>query len=70
MRLEKLAKDGGSGNFGCQTAYLAEDGSLVIQGDLIDADTERQLENVLPGEGAVHIKPAIVEAALARLRGR
>ena len=66
MRLERLAKDGDSGNFGCPTVYLAEDGSLVVQGDLVDADTYANLEHVLPGEHAVRIKPAVVAEALRR----
>jgi hypothetical protein len=70
MRLERLAKDNGSGNFGCPTVYLAEDGSLVVQGDLVDAATHANLENVLPGEHAVHIKPAVVIEALRRFQAR
>lgn len=70
MRLERLAKDNDSGNFGCPTVYLGEDGDLVVQGGLVDADTYGRLENVLPGEGAVRIKRSVVEAALAALSGR
>jgi hypothetical protein len=70
MRLERLAKDDSSGNFGCPTVYLAEDGGLVVQADLVDDDTASQLENVLPGEGAVHIKREVVEEALRRLAAR
>lgn len=70
MRLERLAKDGDSGNFGCPTVYLAETGDLVVQGDVVDADTFGHLENVLPGEAAVSIKRSVVEAALRRLGER
>ncbi|MGH3851952.1 MAG: hypothetical protein ACRDR6_00315 [Pseudonocardiaceae bacterium] len=66
MRLEKLAKDVASNPDGCQTVYLAEDGRLGIQGDLVDADTQANLENLLPGEGAVFIKPEIVLEAVHR----
>jgi hypothetical protein len=66
MRLEKLAKDLGSNPDGCQTVYLAEDGRLGVQGDLVDADTHANLENLLPGEGAVFIKPEIVLEAVRR----
>ena len=70
MRLERLAKDPESGNFGCPSVYLAEDGGLVIQGDLVDNDTHGRLQNLLPGEGAVHIKREVVEEALRRLAER
>lgn len=70
MRLELLAKDWESGNFGCPSVYLAEDGGLVVQAALVDDATAASLENVLPGEGAVHIKRAVVEEALRRLAGR
>lgn len=70
MRLQRLAKDDESGNFGCPTVYLAEDGEFVVQGGLVDADTRGRLENLLPGEGAVRIKRAVVEAALRALNGR
>jgi hypothetical protein len=67
MKLTLLAKDHESGREGCPSAYLAEDGSLVVQGDLLDSATQANLLNVLPGEGAVRIKPEIVREALARL---
>jgi hypothetical protein len=70
MRLERLAKDEKSGNFGCETVYLTENGSLVVQGPLVDADTHAGLENVLAGENAILIDCAVVEAALRRLRNR
>ena len=70
MRLERLAKDEKSGNIGCMTVYLAEDGALVVQGPIVDGDTRANLENLLTGEGAVHIDRAIVEAALHRLHHR
>lgn len=65
MELNLLAKDMSSGNDGCPSVYLAEDGSLVVQGDLLDEVTVGNLHNMLPGEGAVHIAPEIVRAALA-----
>jgi hypothetical protein len=67
MKLTLLAKDNSSGREGCPSVYCAEDGSLVVQGDLLDSTTEANLLNVLPGEGAVRIKPEIVREALARL---
>jgi hypothetical protein len=70
MRLERLAKDADSGNFGCPSVYLAEDGSVVVQGDLVDEDTHDNLENLLPAEGAVRIKPEVLIEAVGRLQGR
>lgn len=67
MKLTLLAKDTGSGLDGCPSVYAAEDGSLVVQGDLLDSATEGNLLHVLPGEGAVRIRPEIVREALARL---
>lgn len=66
MGLRKLAKDLESGKHGCPTVYVDDDGTLVVQGDLLSAATESQLENVLPGEGAVRIKADTVQAALQR----
>lgn len=66
MRLEKLAKDLDSNPTGCQTVYLAEDGRFGVQGELVDADTHANLENLLPGEGAVFIKPEILIEAVRR----
>ncbi len=60
MRLEKLAKDEDSKVDGCQTMYLAENGMFGIQGIEVDADTLGSVENLLPGEGVVFIKPEIV----------
>jgi hypothetical protein len=59
-----LAKDGSSGDDGCPSVYLAEDGGLVVQGDMLDADTYGNLKNLLPGEGAVRISPAVVAEAM------
>ena len=67
MRLTLLAKDNDSGFEGCPSVYFAEDGSLVVQGNLLDSSTEANLLNVLPSEGAVSIKAEIVREALGRL---
>lgn len=66
MKLTKLYKDPDSGNGACPTVYLAEDGTLVVQGQVVDTATNANLENPLPGEGAVHIDPKIVLGAIAR----
>lgn len=65
MRLTLLAKDESSGRDGCQAVYLAEDGRFGVQGDLVD-DTHANLENLLPGEGGVFIKPEILIEAVRR----
>ncbi len=67
MKLTLLAKDVSSGQAGCKSVYLAENGKLVIQADLIDEATKANLVNLLAGEGAVEIDVDIVRAALARL---
>ncbi|ROO51252.1 hypothetical protein EDC02_6124 [Micromonospora sp. Llam0] len=68
MKLTRLYKDPGSGGNGCPTVYLAESGELVIQGHLLDGDTLGELENVLPGEGAVRISADVVLGAIERYR--
>ncbi|MGH3672231.1 MAG: hypothetical protein ACRDSH_16620 [Pseudonocardiaceae bacterium] len=67
MKLTLLAKSAESGKAGCPSVYLAEDGSLVVQGHLLDPDTEGNLLNVLPDEGAVRIEASIVRAALTQM---
>jgi hypothetical protein len=66
MKLTKLFKDPDSGGRGCPTVYLAESGELVVQGQLLDAETAEELENMLPGETAVRIAPEIVAGAIER----
>jgi hypothetical protein len=68
--LDMLAKDGNSNPDGCPSVYIAEDGSLVVQGRLVNGDTQGNLDNVLPGEGAVHIAPEVVIAAAAAYQRR
>ncbi len=70
MWLDLLAKDENSNPGGCPSVYFAEDGSLVVQGPLVHSDTHGNLENVLPGEGAVHIAPEVVIAAVATYQRR
>jgi hypothetical protein len=69
MWLDMLAKDASSNPSGCPSIYFAEDGSLVVQGPLVDAETFGNLKNVLPGEGAVHIAAEVVAAAMAKYQG-
>lgn len=64
MQLELLAKDQNSGDKGCPGVHLDIDSTeLVITGRAVDSN---QVENVLPGEGVVRIKPEIVIEALRR----
>lgn len=55
---------------GCHTMYLDEGGWFTVQGDRLDADTHANLENLLPGEGAVRIKPEVVIEAVRQHLGR
>ncbi len=71
MRLERLAKDADSNKKGaCHTVYLDEGGMFTVQGDEVDDDTYANLEAVLPGEGAVRIKPEVVIEAVLRYLAR
>jgi hypothetical protein len=70
MKVETLAKDGGSGDDGCPSIYVAEDGQVVVQGQVADSHTLGELKNPLPGETAVLIAPEVVLAAAAKLRAR
>lgn len=68
MKLTMLYKDQGSGGGGCPSVYIAEDGSFVVQGHILDSDTEANLQNVLPGESAVKISADIVLGAIEALK--
>jgi hypothetical protein len=70
MRLEKLARDEESRQSGSQAMYLDEEGWFDVQGLLVDADTLAQVENLVPGEGVVRIKPNIVIEAVRRYQAR
>lgn len=70
MRLERLAKDKVSFPNGCHTAYLDAGGWFTIQGDEVDEDTRSKLENALPGENAVRVKPQVLLDAVDNYRAR
>jgi hypothetical protein len=70
VELERLAKDGNSGDFGCPSVYLAEDGTFVVQGNVLDGATAGNLENLLPGEAGVAIAPEVVVEAVRRYTQR
>lgn len=69
MYLEKLAKDPESIGGGCQTMYLAANGMFGVQGLTADIDTMGNVENLLPGESVVLIKPEVVIEAVRRYQG-
>ena len=60
MKTILLAKDDASGNGGCPSVHMREDGMAVVQAPEVDADTFAGLPNVLPGERAVYIKPDVI----------
>lgn len=67
MYLQRLAKDQDSYAVGgCQAMYLATNGMFGVQGVEADADTMGNVDNLLPGEGVVLIKPEIVIEAVRR----
>jgi hypothetical protein len=70
MKIEMLAKDGGSGRDGCPAVYIGETGEAVVQGQLVDDDTMDNLLNLLPGETAVRINADVIERAAAELLAR
>ncbi len=71
MHLQRLAKDPESYAVGgSQTMYLAENGMFGVQGIQADAGTLGNVENLIPGEGFVLIKPEIVIEAVRRYQRR
>lgn len=68
--LTLLCKDAGSGNGGCPSVYLRDDGLAVIQAPEADAGTFGALLNVLPGERAVCIDPDVIIRAADIIRSR
>ena len=65
-----LYKDQGSGGSGCPSIYIAENGDFIVQGHTLDADTEANLLNVLPGENAVSISADIVLGAIEAYKAK
>jgi hypothetical protein len=71
MNTDLLAKNTSSGNGGCPGLHLAEDGTIVALGPMVDAATFAQMPNVLPGERAVRgIDPDVILRAADELRRR
>jgi hypothetical protein len=70
MKTTLLAKDESSGNGGCPSVHLREDGMAVVQAPEVDADTFSGLPNVLTGERAVFIDPDVIVRAADEIRKR
>lgn len=71
MELTLLAKDAESGKTGCESVYRpTTDGErAIVQGTVLDEETEQNLVNVLPGESAVSIKIEVLREALRAIDG-
>jgi hypothetical protein len=71
QKLIMLAKDVESGRNGCPSVHLDDDtGMLVLLGPEAEAGTFSQLENVLPGERAILLRPDVVLRAADAFRAR
>ena len=66
-----LAKDIDSGRNGCPSVHLDDEaGMFVLLGPEADTETFSRLENVLPGERAVLLRPDVVLRAADAFRAR
>jgi hypothetical protein len=70
MESYQLAKDDVvSGNGGCPSIHMCENGMTAILGPEVDADTFARLHtNVQPGERAVFLDPEVILAAADKIR--
>ena len=68
MKSYQLAKDDSSGNGGCPSIHMCENGVAAIQGQEVDGDTFARLPNVLPGERAVFLDPDVILEAADKIR--
>ena len=68
--MELLAKDPASGRNGCPSVHLDDNGDLVVLAPEVEPSTVALMENVLPGEKAVRIRPEVMLAAMERYRAR
>ena len=56
MKLTRIAKSAVSGNSGCPAVYTTDDpDTVVIQGNILDAESRGNLQQVLDDEDAVSI---------------
>lgn len=70
MKLTMLHKDPASDTGSCPSIYVAENGDFVVQGYCLDADTQANLCDVLPGESAVRISAEILLDAVKMYNAR
>ena len=71
MQINLVTKWAGSGSSGCPSVYTTDDPeTLVIQGNVLDADTRGRLLNPLAGEDAVTIPIEMILRAADMIRAR
>ena len=71
MQINLVTKWAGSGSSGCPSVYTTDDPeTLVIQGNVLDADTRGRLLNPLDGEDAVTIPTETILRAADMIRVR
>jgi hypothetical protein len=70
MKTTLLAKDANSGNGGCPSVRMREDGMAVVLGQEVDGGTLAGIPDVLPGERAVYLNPDIIIRAADKIRAQ
>lgn len=71
MQLQLVTKWSGSGSSGCPSVYSTDDPEvLVVQGNLLDAETRSRLVDHLEGEDAVSIPAETILRAAEMIRAR
>lgn len=71
MELTRIAKANGSGDSGCPAVYTTDDPDMVvIQGNVLDADTRANLQQVLDDEDAVTLPTETVLRAARLIEDR
>jgi hypothetical protein len=71
MNINLLTKWTSSGSSGCPSVYITDDPeTLVIQGNVLDADTRGRLVNQLDGEDAVTIPTETILRAADMIRAQ
>lgn len=70
MNLDMLAKDGSSGDQGCDSCYLGDDGLAYVQAQEASPEAYQAAVNYLPGEKIVRLAPQVILDAADRIRAR
>jgi len=70
MKLDMLAKDGSSGDQGCDSCYLGDDGLAYVQAQEASPAAYKAAVNYLPGERIVGLDPQVILDAADQLRPR